>query len=106
MNMGEPQDARGMAFILKALGHPHRLELFLEIARQQEARFPDRGCCVISDIKDRFRIGAPTLSHHLRELAMAGLITTEKQGKNLVARVNGETLERIRDFLPRLGSVR
>ena len=102
MDLAEQQDIRPMAFILKALGHEHRLELFLEIARQQEARFPAQGCCVISEIKDRFRIGAPTLSHHLRELAMASLITTEKQGKNLVARVNAETLERIRDFLPRL----
>jgi DNA-binding transcriptional ArsR family regulator len=102
MDLQERQDARAMAFILKALGHEHRLELFLEIARQQEARFPAQGCCMISEIKDRFRIGAPTLSHHLRELAMAGLITTEKQGKNLVARINGETLQQIRDFLPRL----
>jgi ArsR family transcriptional regulator len=101
MDRTEPQDARAMAFILKALGHEHRLELFLEIARQQEARFPAQGCCVISEIKDHFRIGAPTLSHHLRELSMAGLITTERQGKNLVARVNAETLERIREFLPR-----
>lgn len=91
-----------MAFILKALAHEHRLELFLEIARQQEAQFPAQGCCIISEIKHCFRIGAPTLSHHLRELTMAGLISTEKQGKNLVARINAGTLERIREFLPQL----
>lgn len=32
---------------------------------------------------------APTISHHLKELSNAELIFTEKRGKFLVARVNG-----------------
>ena len=37
-------------------------------------------------------IGAPTVSHHLKELSGAGLIETEKNGKFLVARVNRKLL--------------
>jgi DNA-binding transcriptional ArsR family regulator len=38
-------------------------------------------------------IGAPTISHHLKELTNAGLITTERRGKFLVAKINEQTLE-------------
>jgi len=93
-------DIRSLALIMKALSHEHRLELFLEIARQQEATFTTHHACVISEIRDRFKIGAPTLSHHLRELSLAGLIHTEKRGKHLVARINPEALQRVKDCLP------
>ena len=38
-------------------------------------------------------IGAPTISHHLKELANADLITTERRGKFLVAQINKKTLD-------------
>jgi len=37
------------------------------------------------------RIGAPTISHHVRELVNAELITAERQGKFLVCRINPRT---------------
>jgi predicted transcriptional regulator len=37
-------------------------------------------------------LGAPTISHHLKELANAGLITTERRGKFLVAQICKKTL--------------
>jgi ArsR family transcriptional regulator, arsenate/arsenite/antimonite-responsive transcriptional repressor len=41
-----------------------------------------------------FNIGAPTISHHIKELANANLITTEKRGKFLICKVNKQlTLE-------------
>jgi len=44
-------------------------------------------------------IGAPTISHHLKELANAELMTTERSGKFLMAHINKETLEKIRGFI-------
>jgi ArsR family transcriptional regulator, arsenate/arsenite/antimonite-responsive transcriptional repressor len=38
-------------------------------------------------------IGAPTRSHHLKELADADLITNEKVGKFLVGTINVGTLK-------------
>lgn len=74
--------------IFKALSNENRLELYLRIVKMHEASF-ETGCdCFITDIKDCFNIGAPTISHHLKELESAGLISTEKKGKFLVCRVN------------------
>lgn len=79
--------------ILKALSNETRLEMYLQIARQNETDF-DTGCeCFISDIVQSLKIGAPTISHHLKELSNADLITTERRGKFLTARVSKRTIE-------------
>lgn len=41
------------------------------------------------------KLGAPTISHHMKELENAGLITTERKGKYLSARVNPDTLAEV-----------
>ena len=84
-------DTARLAKIMKALSNPNRLELYLEIMKNHEANY-ESGCeCFISDIIGSMKIGAPTVSHHLKELANADLITTERQGKFLVARINEKT---------------
>ncbi|MBU0993286.1 MAG: metalloregulator ArsR/SmtB family transcription factor [Proteobacteria bacterium] len=80
------------AKIFKALSHPNRLELYLEIAGNQESNFEPGEECLITDIIGALNIGAPTISHHLKELSNADLITTERRGKFLVARANRSTL--------------
>ncbi len=87
-------DTKRYSNIMKALSHPHRLELFLEIAKCQEKDF-ENSECLISEITKCFKIGAPTISHHLKELSNVGLIITEKKGKFLVARVNKEILNEL-----------
>lgn len=94
-------DTKKYANIMKALSHPNRLELFLEIAKAQEKDYEE--CeCLISEIVKCFNIGAPTISHHLKELSNAGLITTEKRGKFLVAKVNTEIMEELRNLFPQI----
>ena len=79
--------------IFKALSNKTRLELYLRIARQNGADF-DTGCeCFISDIVGSLNIGAPTVSHHLKELSNADLIVTERQGKFLTARINKNVIK-------------
>lgn len=41
----------------------------------------DRGELCVSDIVDAFSSAQPTISHHLRLLRDAGLVTTRKEGK-------------------------
>ncbi|HPB83565.1 MAG TPA: metalloregulator ArsR/SmtB family transcription factor [Spirochaetota bacterium] len=87
-------DTGKFAKIFKALSNENRLELFLEIMKMNETCFEaECGECFITDIIDSLNIGAPTVSHHLKELSNAGLITTERRGKFLVARIRVETLE-------------
>jgi DNA-binding transcriptional ArsR family regulator len=91
-------DARKMARIMKALSNENRLALYLEIAKQEQADF-ERPECKISEIVSIFGLGAPTISHHLKELVNADLITTEKRGRFLVARINKETMSEVKDVL-------
>lgn len=92
-------DTKQLAKVLKALSHPNRLELYMEIARKNEASFQTGSECFICDIVDSFNIGAPTVSHHLKELTNAGLITTERRGKHLVAKINEKTIDEVNKIL-------
>jgi ArsR family transcriptional regulator len=91
-------DTQKMAKVFKALSNPNRLELYLQIVKQQEASY-DTGDCLICDIAKSLNIGAPTISHHLKELANADLIFTERKGKYLVARVNAEMVNEVNQLL-------
>lgn len=91
-------DTVKLAKILKALSHPNRLKLYLEIAKAHETSFESgKECCLINTIMERLNIGAPTVSHHLKELANADLIITERQGKFLVAHINRDTICQVID---------
>lgn len=92
-------DTKKMAKIFKALSNPNRLELYLKIAEAHEASFQSGSECFVTDIIDCLNIGAPTISHHIKELVNADLITTEKRGKFLICRVNEELVENVRMIL-------
>lgn len=57
----------------RALGDPSRLEIFRLIAAQSE---PICACDVVA----RFDLTQPTISHHLKVLRDAGLITAARRG--------------------------
>ncbi|MBP2667096.1 MAG: bacterial regulatory protein, arsR family [Firmicutes bacterium] len=90
-------DTVKLAKILKALSHPKRLELFFKIAEKRETEFKT-GCeceCFVTDMIHSLKLGAPTISHHIKELENAGLITTERKGKYLSAKVREETVAEV-----------
>jgi len=91
-------EAKKLTKIMKALSNENRLAMYLEIAKHEESDFEEPQCNV-SHIVKTFRLSPPTISHHLKELANADLITTEKRGKYLVARINKETLARVKQVL-------
>ncbi|MCA9516095.1 MAG: helix-turn-helix transcriptional regulator [Myxococcales bacterium] len=88
-------DENRLSKMFKALSNPNRLRLFEQIrqggdegAVPADAR-PSRGVggCLLQHVIDALDVGAPTVSHHLKELVNAGLIETEKHGKQLRCRV-------------------
>lgn len=87
-----------LAKVMKALSNENRLALYLEIAKHETSDFEEPEC-TIADIVKVFGLTPPTISHHLKELANADLITTERRGKFLVARINKETLAKVKDVL-------
>ena len=88
-------DAKKLAKIFKALSNENRVELYLEIVKSNEQSFSTDNQCFIADIIGKLNIGAPTISHHLKELSNAGLIFTEKRGKFLVAKVNEQLIDEV-----------
>ncbi|MBF0480305.1 MAG: helix-turn-helix transcriptional regulator [Desulfovibrionaceae bacterium] len=97
-------DSKQAAKVLKALSHPNRLEIYLSIAKGEQERFAvkelhAKECCVVSALIENLKIGAPTVSHHLKELVNAGLIVTERQGKFLIARAVPETWTEVNTLL-------
>jgi len=91
-------DTNKITKIMKALSNPNRFELFLEIVKRNQSSYEQEDCFVY-DIMEKFKIGAPTISHHLKELANADLIITNRKGKLLVARINKQTLKELNDVI-------
>lgn len=67
-------DAAQFARISKALADPNRFEMLERIAASTEA--PTCSC-----VRDWLGLSPATVSHHLKELAEAGLINVERDGK-------------------------
>jgi len=59
--------------ITRAISDPRRYEIFRQIAGAK--------VCTCADLRASSRISAATLSHHLKELEAAGLITIARRGK-------------------------
>ena len=64
-----------LAHVFKALGDPTRVKLLSLIAAAG-----DDGACVC-DLIEPVKLSQPTVSHHMRQLVDAGLITREQRGK-------------------------
>ena len=69
------RDVAADASRLKALGHPVRLGIALELAKHP-------GTCAC-DFADVFHVSQPTVSEHLRVLREAGLVTTKRRGTQI-----------------------
>ncbi len=89
---------RRLAKIMKALANEHRLALYLGIAENEESDF-EAPQCRVSQVVKAFTLSAPTICHHLKELSNADLITTERRGKYLVAKINRQTLGEVEQVL-------
>ncbi|HLJ57180.1 MAG TPA: metalloregulator ArsR/SmtB family transcription factor [Chthonomonadaceae bacterium] len=105
----EITDRADAATMFKALGDPTRLHIFQFL----------RACCcpvAVDAAGDVRPVAGPTvgevcchvtgadqinsrISHHLRELRLAGLITVERRGKNMICGVNRESVAALAAFL-------
>ena len=63
-----------MRLIAKALADPRRYEIFKQIGARN-------GAVSCTDVRGRQPVSAATLSHHVKELEAAGLVTIIRKGK-------------------------
>lgn len=69
----ESAAAADLAVKFKALGDPVRIQLFAMIASAN-------GEVCVCDLACAFDLTAPTISHHLKTLRLAGLVRSERRG--------------------------
>ncbi len=89
-------DASTMASRLKALADPTRLRLFSLIASA-----PEQCAC---DLTEPLGVSQPTVSHHLKVLTEAGLLTREQRGKWAYFSVSDGALAELSAFLDPLAT--
>ncbi|WP_330249742.1 metalloregulator ArsR/SmtB family transcription factor [Nocardia sp. NBC_00565] len=88
-----PQVATELAAVFKALSDPVRLRLLSLVASHT-----GREACVC-DISDGFDVTQPTISHHLKVLREAGLLSSERRGSWVYYRVEPAALQQLSTLL-------
>ncbi len=86
-------DAERAARVFKALGDPTRVRLLSLIAAGEG------GEACICDLTEPVGLSQGTVSHHMKLLADAGLVTREQRGKWAYFSVNTETLDAVGEAL-------
>jgi ArsR family transcriptional regulator, arsenate/arsenite/antimonite-responsive transcriptional repressor len=88
--------------MFRALSNPNRLRLFLNLLDESKldlAKGRVHDCFLVKLLGGLGDIGAPTVSHHVKELADAGLIHTQREGKQLICAVDPDGLAELRTAL-------
>ena len=87
------QDAKTLAGRLKALADPARLRVLSLLMAS-----PGGEACTC-DLVEPLGLAQPTVTHHLRRLAEAGLVTGDKRGRWTYYSVDRAALEALRSVL-------
>ena len=86
-----PLDLQASRF--KSLGHPARLAILRRVVQGPEEGTP------VGEIQASLAIPGSTLSHHIAELAQAGLLKATRQGTVIRYAASFETLRELNDYL-------
>lgn len=81
--------AADLAVRLKALADPARLRLMSLIANHEG------GEACVCDVSVGLELSQPTISHHLKVLRTAGLLTAERRGSWVYYRVVSDALQQL-----------
>ena len=81
------------ALSLAALGHETRLTIFRLLVRAGNDGLN------IGDIGEHLGMAASTLAYHLKTLVDAGLVTQERQGRQIINRVDFDVMHQTLSFL-------
>ncbi|TIC84586.1 metalloregulator ArsR/SmtB family transcription factor [Nocardioides sp. GY 10127] len=88
-----PESAEAVVPLLKALADPVRLRLVSLVAAHEG------GEACVCDLQEAFDLAQPTISHHLKVLHTAGVLTREKRGTWAYYRVQPDALGAVAGLL-------
>ncbi|MDQ3937099.1 MAG: metalloregulator ArsR/SmtB family transcription factor [Chloroflexota bacterium] len=80
-----PEDLREMAVYHKALADPTRLRILQRLADRPGT---------VTELIDHVDLSQPLVSWHLRRLKAAGLIETQRRGREVICSISREALRR------------
>lgn len=80
------------SLLFKAIADPYRLRMLATLTRA-----PEEVC--VCDFTDALPLNQPTVSHHLRILREAGLVTCERRGTWVYYRLASGARDRLRSAL-------
>lgn len=78
---------------LESIGSPTRLAIYRTLVRAGHAGLP------VGRLQEGLGIAGSTLSHHLRRLIEAGLVTQERQATTLICRAHYPSMNALIGFL-------
>jgi ArsR family transcriptional regulator len=85
------------ALLLQALAEPTRLAIVRQLAREGEVCACDfTACCDVAQ---------PTVSHHLKVLRQAGVVSSDRRGTWVYYRLRPEAIRHLADLLGDLAAV-
>lgn len=97
-------DLGEMVRLFKALADENRLAI-LQLLRQRCGLACDVSALdaqrTVSEIAEEFDLALSTVSHHIKELRNAGLISCDRQGQRVHCSINYEMLAKVEAFLRR-----
>jgi ArsR family transcriptional regulator len=81
--------------LFKALNDPIRRDI-LDLLKDKDMS--------AGDIAEHFKIGKPTISHHLDLLRQAALVTSEKQGQYIIYSINTTVFDEMLQWIYQIKS--
>ena len=93
------EGAEATAALLKALADPTRVRIVNLLAGSE-------GPVCVCDMNAHFDLSQPTMSHHLKKLVAAGLLTREQRGTWAYYSLDEDALERVAGVFPAEGGNR
>lgn len=89
--MLSPTQICAAATLFQALADPNRLRILSLVATQQEP-------LIATDLAQALKVAPPTITHHIKTLTNAGLLTEQAAGRSVSYQVNARLYTRIAEL--------
>jgi ArsR family transcriptional regulator len=106
MSKSRDKNIDKFAEVFKALSNPNRLRIFMRLisccrpgtVTSINPNTGAAGCACVGELGEDLGIVPSTVSHHIKELRLAGLIRMERRGQKIECFIDPATLTALQKF--------